>query len=158
MSLSPFRFPEFSVYGFLADLMVAIHVGYVGYVVVGQLLIWIGWALGWRWVRNFWFRATHLLAIAAVAFEQVFDIRCPLTVWEEHFRELASEPVTGETFLGRLLHSILFFNCQPWVFGAIYYTTLAVVALTLILCPPRWPFRRRAAHLSSPPAPPVGHA
>ena len=31
-------------YGSLADLIVAIHVGYVGYVVVGQLIIWLGLA------------------------------------------------------------------------------------------------------------------
>jgi hypothetical protein len=92
------------------------------------------------------------LAIAIVAFEQVFEIRCPLTVWEEHFRELAGQPVTGETFIGRLLHSILFYNCEPWVFGAIYYTTLAAVALTLILFPPRWPFRRRSADRIALPA------
>ena len=129
------------MYGFLADLMVAIHVGYCAYVVLGQLAIWAGWAAGRKWVRNFWFRATHLLAIGVVAFEQVFDIRCPLTVWEEHFRELAGQPVTGETFLGRLMHSVLFHDFQPWVFAAIYYTMLAVVALTLVLCPPRRPGR-----------------
>jgi hypothetical protein len=144
MSLSPFHFPESFVYGLLADLMVAIHVGYVAYVVLGQLLIWTGWAMGWRWVRNFWFRSTHLLAIAVVAFEQVFEIRCPLTVWEEHFRELAGQPVSGETFLGRLMHSILFHDFEPWVFGAIYFTMLAVVVLTLVLCPPRRPFRKAA--------------
>ena len=144
MSLSPRRFPESFVYGFLADLMVAIHVGYIAYVVLGQILIWAGWALGWKWVRNFWFRATHLLAIAVVVFEQVFEIRCPRTVWEEHFRTLAGQPVSGETFLGRLMHSLIFFDFQPWVFAAIYYTTLAVVALTLVLCPPRRPFRKAA--------------
>lgn len=132
------------MYGFLADLMVAIHVGYVGYVVVGQLLIWIGWAMGWRFVRNFWFRATHLLAIGIVAYEELMEIRCPLTVWEEHFRELAGQPITGETFLGRLMHSILFHNFEPWVFAAIYYTTLTVVLLTLVFCRPRWPFGRKA--------------
>src|SRR5215213_6387566 len=131
------------MYGFLADLMVAIHVGYVGYVVVGQFLIWLGWAAGWKWVRNFWFRATHLLAIGIVAYEELMGIRCPLSVWEEQFRELAGQPTTGETFLGRLLHSLIFYDFQPWVFTAIYMTTLAVVVLTLILCPPRWPFRRK---------------
>ena len=130
------------MYGFLADLMVAIHVGYVGYVVVGQFLIWLGWAAGWKWVRNFWFRATHLLAIGIVAYEELMGIRCPLSVWEEHFRELAGQPTTGETFLGRMLHSLIFYDFQPWVFTTIYMTTLSVVALTLILCPPRRPFRR----------------
>jgi len=133
------------MYGILADLMVAIHVGYVSYVVLGQLLIWLGWAAGWQWVRNFWFRATHLLAIGIVAFEEVMGIRCPLTVWEEHFRELAGQPTTGETFLGRLLHSLLFYDFQPWVFTTIYMSTLAVVLVTLIFCPPRRPFRKKAA-------------
>ena len=129
------------MYGFLADLMVAIHVGYVGYVVLGQLVIWLGWSLGWKWIRNFWFRATHILAISIVAYEEVMNIRCPLTVWEEQLRELAGQPVTGETFLGRIMHSVIFHDFQPWVFTAIYMGTLAVVALTLILCPPRRPFR-----------------
>ena len=129
------------MYGFLADLMVAVHVGYIGYVVVGQLLIWAGWALGWQWVRNFWFRATHLLAIGIVVYEELMDIRCPLSVWEEYFREKAGQPVSGETFLGRLLHSLIFYDFEPWVFTAIYLTTLAVVVLTLVLCPPRRPFR-----------------
>ncbi|HEX3147633.1 MAG TPA: DUF2784 domain-containing protein [Gemmataceae bacterium] len=133
------------MYGFLADLMVAIHVGYVAYVVLGQLATWMGWALGRRFVRNFWFRSTHLLAIAVVAIEQAFAIRCPLTVWEESFRVKAGQPVSGETFLGRLMHSLLFHDFQPWVFAAIYYTTLAVVALTLFLCPPRWPCRGKSA-------------
>jgi hypothetical protein len=133
------------MYGFLADLMVAIHVGYIGFVVVGQLLIWFGWAVGWKWIRNFWFRATHLLAIAVVAYEELMDIRCPLTVWEEYFREKAGQPVTGETFLGRLMHSLIFYDFEPWVFTTIYMSTLAVVLLTLVLCPPRRPFRKRAA-------------
>lgn len=127
------------MYGFLADLMVAIHIGYVGYVVVGQLVIWLGWVMRWRFVRNFWFRATHLLAIGVVAFEELMEIRCPLSVWEEHFRELAGQPVSGETFLGRMMHSLLFHDFQPWVFAAIYYTTLVVVLLTLIFCRPRCP-------------------
>ena len=59
------------MYGFLADLVVAVHVGYVSYVVVGQLLIVIGWMAGWNWVRNFWFRMTHLLAMAVVVFEEL---------------------------------------------------------------------------------------
>lgn len=132
------------MYGFLADLMVAIHVGYVGYVVLGQLLIWFGWAMGWRFVRNFWFRSTHLLAIAIVAYEEVMDIRCPLSVWEEHFREKAGQPVSGETFLGRMMHSLLFYDFQPWVFTVIYMSTLALVVLTIVFCRPRLPFRKKA--------------
>lgn len=132
------------MYGFLADLMVAIHVGYVGYVVVGQLVIWAGWAMGRQFVRNFWFRATHLLAIAIVAYEELMDIRCPLSVWEEYFREKAGQVPSGETFLGRMLHSLLFYDFDKSIFTAIYYTTLAVVLLTLVFCRPRLPFAKKA--------------
>lgn len=125
------------MYGFLADLMVAIHVSYVAYVVLGQLLIWVGLLAGWRWVRNLWFRLTHLLAITIVVYEEVMDIRCPLTVWEEELRVRAGQPVTGETFLGRLLHSLIFYDFEPWVFTLIYLTCGTVVLLTFILYPPR---------------------
>lgn len=37
-----------TLYGAVADLIVVIHVGYVAYVIVGQILIWRGWAIGWR--------------------------------------------------------------------------------------------------------------
>src|SRR4051812_33627883 len=41
-----------NMYGILADLLVAVHVAYVAYVVVGQLAIWTGWAFGCQFVRN----------------------------------------------------------------------------------------------------------
>jgi hypothetical protein len=130
------------MYGFLADLMVAIHVAYVAYVVFGQLAIWIGWAAGRQFVRNFWFRATHLLAIGIVAFEEAFSIRCPLSIWEEQLRELAGQDVSGETFLGRLFHSLLFHDFEPWVFTATHLAVFGVVVATMIFCRPRWPFAR----------------
>ena len=133
------------VYGFLADLVVAVHVGYVAFVIVGQFLIWAGWARGWAWVRNFWFRATHLVMMLAVVVEELFDIRCPLSVWEEYFRELAGQPVTGQTFLGRLLHWVLFYDAPGWVFRVGYLTAGALILATFILCPPRRPFARRPA-------------
>src|SRR5262249_49927579 len=64
-------------YGFWADVIVAIHVAYVGYVVVGQLAILIGLALKWQWVRNPWFRVTHLIAISIVAAEAIIGMQCP---------------------------------------------------------------------------------
>src|SRR5437868_2705277 len=106
--------------GFLADLLVAVHVAYVGYVVVGQLLILVGLALRWRWVRNPWFRVTHLLAIAVVGLEAAFAIDCPLTVWERHLRAAAGQAPTGETFMGRLLHHVIFVDLPSWAFPVMH--------------------------------------
>jgi hypothetical protein len=38
-------------YSFLADVVVALHVAYVGFVVVGLLLILLGLPLRWSWGR-----------------------------------------------------------------------------------------------------------
>jgi hypothetical protein len=136
-------FPRPVVNAFLADLMVAIHVGYVAYVVLGQLAVWVGLAFRRRWARNFWFRVTHLAAILFVAAEEVIGMRCPLTEWEEHFRTRAGQPVSGETFLSRLMHDLIFIDFeQKWVYAAIHIGCAAVVLLTFVIWPPRWPFRK----------------
>jgi hypothetical protein len=126
------------MYGFLADMMVAIHVGYVVFVVVGEILILTGWRRGWTWVRNIWFRALHLFAIGVVVFEEYTELRCPLTMWEEALRIRAGQPVTGESFIGRVLHSVLFYDAPKWVFTVGYSVMGAMVLATLALCPPRW--------------------
>jgi hypothetical protein len=133
------------MYGFVADLLVAVHVAYVGYVVVGQFLIVGGWALGWKWVRNFWFRTSQLIMMAVVVYEEIRNIRCPLSVWEEHFRILAGQPTSGETFMGRLLHSLIFYDAPPYVFTIGYFSFGALVLATFLFCRPRWPFGRKAA-------------
>jgi hypothetical protein len=127
------------MYGFLADLMVTAHVAYVAFVVVGQILIWVGLARGWRWVRNFWFRIAHLAAIGAVVLEEFMEWRCPLTVWEEQLRDLAGQPFSGETFLSRLMHFLIFYRAEPWVFTTIYVVCGALVLGTFLLYPPRRP-------------------
>src|ERR1700753_660857 len=97
-------------YGYLADLVVFVHVLYVGYVVVGQLAIIVAAPFRWEWARNPWFRFTHLLAIAVVAYEALNDIRCPVTVSEEALPELAGRNVNaGKSFVGRIFHDLLFY-------------------------------------------------
>jgi Protein of Unknown function (DUF2784) len=131
---------------FLADLLVAVHVAYVAYVVLGQVAVWAGLVFRTRWARNFWFRTTHLAAIAFVAFEEFVGMRCPLTEWEEHFRAAAGQPVAGESFVGRLMHSLIFVDFeQKWVYGAIHVGCAAVVLLTFLIWPPRRPFRKQDA-------------
>ena len=70
----------------MADVLLVVHFLIVAFIVGGLLLVWIGAALGWRWVRNPWFRYLHLGAIAFVAAEALFGVMCPLTVWEDTLR------------------------------------------------------------------------
>jgi hypothetical protein len=136
------------LYSLLADFIVAIHFGYVAFVVVGQLLIVVGVLLGWRWVRNPWFRWIHLLAIVFVAAETITHINCPLTDWEDDLRAMAGVQVEHATFIGRLCHSLFRIDLpyDHWAFQFGYIGFAVLVLLTFALAPPR--LRRK---------PPVGH-
>lgn len=125
-------------YGFLADLVVAVHFAYVAFVVGGELLIVLGLLFRWRWVRNAWFRLTHLLFIGVVAAEAALRIDCPLTVWEERLGGLAGQAVRGESFVGRLLHDALFLNVPSGWIPVLHIAFGALVFLTFLLAPPRW--------------------
>jgi hypothetical protein len=134
-------------YGILADILVAVHVAFMVYVVLGQLVILAGVVARWSWVRNIWFRCSHLLAIFIVAFETVMNMPCPLTVWEHDLRMAAGQPVSEATFIGRLMHNLLFYDLPTWVFTTAYLTFFGLVVLTFVLAPPR---RRLAAPTAEP--------
>src|SRR5690242_3956243 len=117
-------------YSFLADLVVAVHVGYVSFVVAGQFLILLGLGLRWDWVRNPWFRIAHLLAIVIVGLEAGCGIDCPLTVWEGDLRHLAGQNISDGSFLGRLLHNLIFYDFDTWVFNVAHIAFAILVIAT----------------------------
>ncbi len=126
-------------YSFLADTVVALHLAYVSFVVLGLLVILVGLAAKWPWVRNPYFRWTHLAAIVIVALEAVWEIECPLTGWERNLRLWANQPAEGGTFVGRLLHNLFIYDNVPndhWVF-TVPYIALGLVLALLVLAPPR---------------------
>lgn len=133
------------MYGYLADALVFVHVLYVGYVIVGQLAIIVAAPFRWEWARNPWFRFSHLAAIGVVAYEAVNKIRCPLTVWEEQLRELAGQSIySGQTFMGRLFHDLLFWDGMPEIFfNTLHVAMFVLVVQGFVMYPPR--FRRRPA-------------
>lgn len=104
-------------YGFLADVVVAVHVGYVSYVVLGQLVIFAGVLLGWRAVRNPWFRWSHLLMICIVAVESIGNVACPLTTWEYQLRRAAGQRIDTvtppEVVAASMLGNLACLECGP---------------------------------------------
>jgi hypothetical protein len=117
----------------MADLVVVVHFAIVLFIVGGLLAVWIGAALGWRWVRNPWFRYLHLAAIAYVALEALLGVACPLTVWEDLLREGARP----DSFVGRWVRRLLFYEAPEWVFTAAYVAWALATLATLWLVPPR---------------------
>ena len=116
----------------LADAVLIAHFAFVLFVTGGLLLIWIGAAAGWRWVRNPWFRFAHLAAIVFVAGEALVGVWCPLTVWEAELRGVRAE----KSFLAQWIHRLMYYEFPEWVFTTAYVLFTLAVAATLWLVPP----------------------
>lgn len=126
-----------NLYSVLADVVVFVHAAYVSFVVLGLVAILIGWVLRWRWVRNLWFRVVHLVMIGVVVVESLLDITCPLTTLENNLRRTAGETARGESFVGRWVHDLLFYDAPPWAFTVAYCLFGAVVLATFVIAPPK---------------------
>ena len=117
----------------MADLLVVVHFAIVLFIVGGLIAVWLGAALGWRWVRNRWFRYLHLAAIGYVALEALAGIACPLTVWEDLLRGGAR----ADSFVGRWVRRLLYYDAPEWVFTVAYVAWALATLATLRLVPPR---------------------
>ncbi len=132
-------------YRLLADAVVVIHAAYALIVTGGLLVLLPGAAFRWRWVRNFWFRAIHLLMITIVVVESLLDIKCPLTTFEKSSRLAGGETVSEGTFIGRWVHELLFYDFPESAFTLAYCLFGGLIVLALLLVPPEWPWRRRSS-------------
>ena len=108
------------VYSLLADSVLVLHILFVGFVVMGLILIIAGGLRGWQWVRNPWFRLAHLLAIAIVVLQAWLGIWCPLTLLEMHLREKAGAAVYTDSFIAHWLDALLYYDAPAWAFTLAY--------------------------------------
>ena len=115
----------------MADALLVVHFLIAAFIVAGLVLFWIGAALGWKWVRNPWFRYLHLGAIAFVAAEALAGVMCPLTVWEDMLRG----NVPAESFVGRWVRYFLYYQAPEWVFSVAYVAWTLATLVTLKLVP-----------------------
>src|SRR5262249_3097129 len=80
----------------------------------------------------------HLVAILVVALEAGLDIDCPLTGWEQNLRILAGQNVSDQSFVGRCLHNLIFYDADARVLNLGHVVFAWLVLGTLFLVPPGW--------------------
>lgn len=124
-------------YILLADLILITHAMFVVFVVVGLILILIGGACSWSWVRNPWFRLVHLIAIGFVVIQSWFGVICPLTIWENALREKAGAIGYQDTFISYWLEKLLYYQLPQWVFVIVYSLFGALVLVSWFWVRPR---------------------
>lgn len=110
----------------LADIILLLHLAIVFFNTLGLVLVWIGAALGWRWVRIFALRLAQIILMGYIALQAVVGQICPLTLLEDALRGTADE----RGFIARWASVLLYWNAPPWVFAAIYVAWFALMLLT----------------------------
>jgi hypothetical protein len=133
----------------IADLIVVLHAAFVGFVVLGLVVVLLGIAFRWGWVRNPWFRSLHLAAIGFVVLEALVGMTCPLTDWEKQLRKQAGQASYTGDFLGYWAHRLIFFHAEPWVFTVGYVTFGLAVLAAFLMAPPRWRRRPKGALMTT---------
>ena len=121
----------------LADAVLALHVGFAAFVVVGLVAILVGGPLQWRSVRNPSFRALHLAAIGLVVAEAWAGVTCPLTSLEDSLRAAAGDATYSGSFVAHWLGRLLYWQATPWVFVTAYTIFGTAVAASWWLVRPR---------------------
>ncbi len=133
----------------IADFIVVLHAAFFLFVVLGLVVILLGIAFRWDWVRNIWFRSLHLAAIGFVVLEALVGMTCPLTRWENQLRKQGGQEGYPGDFIGYWAHRLIFFDAEPWVFTASYITFGLAVLAAFILAPPRWRVRPKRESMTT---------
>lgn len=130
------------MYAIFADVILALHFLFVVFVVAGLIFIWCGYFFSWKWVRNFYFRLFHIVAMGFVLLQTLLGRACPLTLLEVELRLKAGDSdVYPGTFLGYWLEQIMYFNFPWWVFAVVYSLFFLAIILSIPLVPPELPPR-----------------
>lgn len=129
--------PEF--YLLLADALLVLHGLLVAFVILGLVAVFLGRLLHWHWVRNVWFRITHLVVIGIVVLQAWLGVLCPLTVWEMELRARAGAAGYEGSFIQHWLQSILYYTAPEWVFILVYTVFGGVVLASWFLVRPGRP-------------------
>lgn len=135
-----------ALYLLAADVVLFSHVLFVAFVVIGLLLILVGKARSWSWVRNPWFRLAHLAAIGVVVVQSWFGAVCPLTTLEMALRERAGDAVYPGSFVAHWLETILYYRAPAWVFAVCYTVFGALVVASWFRVRPRSFSRRKVGN------------
>ena|SRR5579863_2375697 len=90
----------------------------------------------WSFVRNYWWRSTHILTLIIVAAQAVAGRLCFLTTLQDYFQGRAGGNTAPPSLLTRAVARVVFWPLPDWVFAPLYVLALACAAVLWITVPP----------------------
>jgi hypothetical protein len=130
-------------YSIFISSVYIIHLIYALTIVIGFILIWMGYFAGWNWVKNFTFRTIHLAMIGIVVIETIFNIECPLTWLQGKLMSQAHLRNENMPFIAGIVNKLLYYNLPLWMFNASYIVFGILVLATWVIITPKLTRMRR---------------
>ena len=104
------------------------------FMVAVPLGAWLGWAI----VRNFWWRAAHLLSLFIVAIQAAAGRFCFLTIWQNALGGAGGGVQEEPSIVDRIITRAVFWPLPMWAFVILYAAALFyTIALWWIVPPHR---------------------
>jgi hypothetical protein len=127
-------------YGFLADLILAVHALVPLFIAGGLVAIGVGAWRGWGWVRGRRWRMAHAGLMGVVLAQALLGRLCPLTHWEHDLRIKAGQASYGEpeSFIAVWVGRLLYLDLPPTFFVILYLAVAFLIGLAWWRVPPRW--------------------
>lgn len=108
----------------------------------GLILIPWGGMRSWRWIRNFWLRLAHLVALSVVAVQALLGRACFLTIWQSELSQRARSEGHTPPLIAHWINQLIFWPIPLWVFTVAYVLVWIYTAALWWRFPPRSPFGR----------------
>jgi len=133
----------YNIYLLAADVILFIHFAFIAFIVLGFVVIWIGYFAKWKFIRHVQFRISHMLVMGFVFCESALGKFCPLTEWENELRVTGGQGSVYETsFVQEWIYKIMFFDISIRTFSIVYGFFLIFILLTFWWIPPTWKRKR----------------
>ena len=126
----------------IANVVAVLHIGYFLFVAGGSASIVVGAVKRWEWIRNPWFRLSHITAVYIVLIEGLFKIQCPLNTIEWTLRSTSSSVAESSPKVGRFLDYLLFHTIPVRALDTLYWSLGVILVVLLFVVQPR--FRKSA--------------
>ena len=124
-----------AAYGTAALAVLYFHFAVVLFNVFWLLAVPAGGWLGWRFVRNYWWRAAHIAALILVAAQAAAGRLCFLTIVQNYLQTRAGG--ISPSLITRIVMRAIYWPLPDWVFAPLYLLALVCAALLWKYVPPR---------------------